>query len=115
MIVPEGAGFSGHPKTKGDVIIGHDVWICSGAMIMSGVKVGNGAVIGARSVVTRDIPPYGIVAGNPAKLVRYRFSPEVIEELQQISWWDWDISTITASLHFLLPDNVSEFIREYKE
>ncbi|QWH18588.1 CatB-related O-acetyltransferase [Bacillus mycoides] len=115
VIVPEGAGFSGHPKTKRDVIIGHDVWIGSGAMIMSGVKVGHGAVIGARSVVTRDIPPYGIVAGNPAKLVRYRFSPEVIEELQQIPWWDWDISTITASLHFLLSDNVSEFIREYKE
>ncbi|GAB1772899.1 CatB-related O-acetyltransferase [Priestia aryabhattai] len=110
ILFPEGKDFSGHPKTKGDVIIGHDVWIGQDAMIMSGVKVGNGAVIGAKSVVTKDIPPYGIVAGNPSKLVKLRFSPEIIAKLENLSWWNWDISIIRNHLPYLLCDDINRFI-----
>lgn len=74
------------PVTK----IGHDVWIGQGATILSGVSVGNGAVIGAASVVTKDVPAYAIVAGNPAKIIRFRFDPTIILELEQICWWALD-------------------------
>lgn len=78
----------GHPATKGDVIVGNDVWIATNAVIMSGVKIGDGAVVGAYSVVTKDVPPYTIVAGNPAKQIRKRFSDEVINKLLELKWWD---------------------------
>lgn len=68
--------------------IGNDVWIGRSAILMSGIRVGDGAVIGAGSVVTKDVPPYAIVAGNPAKIIRHRFSPSIINELEQIQWWN---------------------------
>lgn len=69
--------------------IGNDVWIGSNAIVMGGVKVGNGAVIGAGAIVTKDVPSYAIVVGNPAKIIRYRFQPEEIAWLESLSWWDW--------------------------
>ena len=84
----------GHPSTKGDVTIGNDVWIATNAVIMSGVRIGDGAVVGAYSVVTKDVPPYTIVAGNPAKPIRKRFSDEVINKLLELKWWDMDESKI---------------------
>lgn len=74
--------------SRGDVVIGHDVWLGSGCMILSGVTLGHGAVVAARAVVTRDVPPYAIVAGNPARVVRHRFPPEVAEALVASAWWD---------------------------
>jgi len=74
---------------KGSIIIQNDVWIGHGATIMAGVTLHNGCVIAAEAVVTKDVPPYAIVGGNPAKTLRYRFSSKVIEALQQIAWWDW--------------------------
>lgn len=109
------AYIKGHPKSKGDVIIGNDVWIASGATIMSGVTICDGAIIGAHSIVTKDIPPYAIVAGNPAKIIRFRFEQEVIEALLQIKWWDWDISLIEDVIPFLQNGNVKEFIDYCKE
>ena len=80
----------GHPQTKGDVKIGNDVWIGARAFIKNGVKVGNGSIIAAGAVVVKDVPDYAIVGGIPAKIIRFRFSETIIEELLKIQWWDWD-------------------------
>ena len=87
--------------TKGVTVIGHDVWIGYRAIVLSGVKIGNGAVIGAGSVVTKDIPDYAIAAGNPARVIRDRFQPETIQRLLKLRWWDWDVSAIFANLDLL--------------
>jgi len=100
--------------TKGDVLIENDVWIGKEACILSGVRIGNGAVVGARAVVAKDVPPYAIVVGNPARVVRYRFSPEAVAELLRIAWWDWPIGRIRANASMLLSGNVEEFIRSFQ-
>lgn len=96
--------------TKGETIIGNDVWIGYGATIMSGVKIGNGAVIGANAVVACDVPDYAIAVGNPAKIIRYRFRPEAIERLLALSWWDWELPKILTNLDLLYqnPDTWAE-------
>lgn len=83
---------------KGDLIIGNDVWIGYDSLIKNGVKVGDGAIIAARAVVVKDVPPYAIVAGNPAKIVKMRFDDSTIDRLLQIAWWDWDIKKINKHL-----------------
>ncbi len=83
---------------KGDTEMGNDVWIGYEAVIMPGVKIGDGAIIASKSVVTKDVPPYTIVGGNPANLVRKRFSEETIQVLLEIAWWNWDIAKITRNL-----------------
>ncbi len=95
------AGQDGHPATKGKTTIGHDVWIGYGATILSGISIGNGAVVGARSVVTKDVAPYSIVAGNPAKFIRFRFDPERIDYLQELCWWDWSVEKIKNNMDIL--------------
>jgi len=80
----------GHPVTKGDVNIGNDVWIGDGVTILSGVTIGHGACIGTKSVVTKDVPPYTIAAGNPAKHIKKRFSDEIIAKLLEAKWWYLD-------------------------
>ena len=81
------------------VIIGNDVWIGCHVVVMPGVKIGDGAVLGAGAIVTKDVPPYAIVTGIPAKVVDYRFSAEMIDELLRIAWWDWDRRKIEANAH----------------
>ena len=83
---------------KGDIVIGNDVWIGYEAVIMSGVTVGDGAIIGTRAVVTKDVPPYTIVGGVPAKPIRRRFEDAVIERLESLRWWDWDCEKIRRSI-----------------
>jgi acetyltransferase-like isoleucine patch superfamily enzyme len=103
-------GIEGHPATKGDVTIGSDVWIGSGASIMSGVTVGHGAAIGANSCVTRDVEPYAIVAGNPARLIRNRFAPDLVEQLLRIAWWEWSDERIAAAVPMLCDDDIEGFV-----
>ena len=83
---------------KGEIIIGNDVWIGYEAVIMSGVTIGDGAIIGARSVVTKDIPPYTIVGGVPARQIRRRFSEETIAALLELKWWDWPREKIARKI-----------------
>ena len=88
-------------------IIGNDVWIAAGVNILHKVKIGNGAVIGAGAVVTKDIPPYAIAAGVPAKVIKYRFDEEFIAELERIKWWNWPRDLIMKNIDLLLSVNVS--------
>lgn len=95
--------------SRGPITIGNDVWIGYGATILSGVNIGHGAVIGARSVVAADVPPYAVVAGNPARLLRYRFAPDVVRELLALAWWDWDEETIQQrAVELLTPPTVGQ-------
>lgn len=81
-------------NSKGEVLIGNDVWIGAGATILSGIKIGHGAVIGANSVVTKDVPDYAIVGGVPAKVIKMRFDSSTIDKLLKLRWWDWEIEKI---------------------
>lgn len=103
----------GHPASRGDITIGHDVWIGRGARVRSGVTVGNGAVIGGYAVVTRDVRPYAIVVGSPARETRRRFDDEQIASLQQIAWWHWPIEKVLACVPQLCSANVEHFIGEH--
>ncbi len=100
-------------KRKGQILIMNDCWIGEGATIMGGVVIGNGAVVAANSVVTKSVPPYAIVAGNPAKIVRYRFDNERIEKLNKIRWWNWSHEDVVARQVELYGD-IDEFIEKYE-
>ncbi|MBU5316386.1 CatB-related O-acetyltransferase [Clostridium bornimense] len=91
---------------KGDIVIGNDVWIGYEAVILSGVTIGDGAIIGTRAVVTKDVPPYTIVGGIPAKPIRRRFSDEDIKFLCEIKWWDWDVDKISSSIKYIQSGNI---------
>ncbi|MCH8495545.1 MAG: Vat family streptogramin A O-acetyltransferase [Balneolales bacterium] len=87
---------------KGDTEIGHDVWIGYDATIMPGVKIGSGAIIASKSVVTKDVPPYSIVGGNPAKIIKSRFDEHTISQLLDIAWWDWEAVKIIENLEHIV-------------
>jgi virginiamycin A acetyltransferase len=91
---------------KGDTIIGNDVWIGQNATIMPGVKVGDGVIIAANSVVAKDIPAYHIAGGNPVRIIKKRFDDELIHHLLNIKWWDWPIEKIFANLETLCSSNL---------
>lgn len=113
ILMPTFSYISGHPSTKGDIVIGNDVWIGKYANILSGVQIGDGAIIGAKSVVTKDVPPYAIVAGNPAKLIRYRFDKDIIDKLLDIKWWDFKEEELINAIPLLQSNNIDEFISMY--
>lgn len=85
-------------QSRGDTVIGPDVWIGAEAWIMPGVTIGAGAVVASRAVVTADVPPYAVAAGNPARVVRHRFPPEVVERLLAVAWWDWPDERIARAV-----------------
>lgn len=91
---------------KGDIVIGNDVWIGYEAVILAGVKIGDGAIIGARAVVTKDVPPYSIVGGVPAKVIRKRYSPDIIEHLLSLRWWNWTKEKIKRNLPFIMSGDI---------
>ncbi|AJS58692.1 CatB-related O-acetyltransferase [Paenibacillus sp. IHBB 10380] len=99
-------GLSG--GSKGDTMIGNDVWIGHNATIMPGVRIGDGAIIATNSVVTKDVKPYTIVGGNPAAVIRDRFNEEVTELLLQLQWWEWDIEKITKFISVLCSNDVEQ-------
>ena len=105
---PEAQRITGHPKTSGDVVIGNDVWIGRGCVILSGSRIGDGAVLGANSVVSGKVAPYAVVAGNPAKTIKKRFDKEKIDKLLKIRWWDWPEKRIKKKVPLLCSDKIDE-------
>jgi virginiamycin A acetyltransferase len=95
---PEWKNYPLDLPNKGDNIVGHDVWFGHESVVMAGVEIGSGAIIAARSVVTKDVPAYTVVGGNPAKIIRQRFPDPVIEKLLELQWWNWDYAKITRNI-----------------
>lgn len=92
---------------KGDIVIGNDVWIGYDAVIMAGVHIGDGAVIGTRAVVTKDVPPYTIVGGVPARKIKMRFDSQIVEDLLELKWWDWTSVKIKENLSLIRTGDIS--------
>ena len=118
FFVPEEPAFAGAINAyqpAGDTVIGHDVWIGAEAMIMPGIRIGNGAVIGSRALVTRDVEPYAIVGGNPARPIRKRFPEETIALLQEMAWWDWPIERIRDAMPLLCSGDVAALHRHWQD
>jgi acetyltransferase-like isoleucine patch superfamily enzyme len=105
----------GHPSSNGDVIIGNDVWIGANATIMSGVIIGDGAVIANNSHVVKNVEPYTIVGGNPAKPIRKRFDDETIQKLLKLKWWDFNDDEINRITPILCSSNINELFELYKD
>jgi len=99
-----------YPKGKGKIIIKNDVWLAEGSTILSGVTIGDGAIIGANTLVTKDVPDYAIFCGNPGKVVKYRFNEDVIKRLLKIAWWDWPVEKIINHKHLLFSNNIEKFL-----
>ena len=112
--VPAFAGAENGYKPAGDTVIGNDVWIGSEAIIMSGVTIGDGAVIGARALVTKDVEPYAIVGGNPAKIIRKRFKDSDIVRLLELRWWDWSDEELRDAMPILSSGDVSTLHRHWR-
>lgn len=113
MLDLPGAYEDGFPHGNGDIHVGHDAWLPNGSIVMSGVTIGPGAVVAARSVVTKDVAPYEIVGGVPAKRIGQRFGDEQIAALLRICWWDWPIETVKERVALLSSPDIDEFIARY--
>ena len=100
--------------SKGDTTIGNDVWIGNNVTIMQGIKIGDGAIIGTNALVTKNVEPYTIVGGNPAKLIRKRFSDHDIDALVKLAWWNWPIEKITENLPAIVAGDVQALIKNNK-
>lgn len=101
--------------SKGDVVIGNDVWIGDNVTIMTGVYIADGAIIATNSHVIKNVEPYAMIGGNPAKLIKYRFEENDIKQLLHISWWNWDIAKINKFKHLLNSRDIKYFIEEAKK
>ncbi len=110
---PEAEGIPGHPATRGDVVIGNDVWIGYGAVIHSGVRIGDGAVIAAQSVVRRNVRPYTVVGGNPAEFLQTRFDPGTVRRLLEARWWDLPRDLVGRLAPFLCSSDLDAFFAEH--
>ncbi len=102
-------------KNKGDTVIGNDVWIGQNATFMPGVKVGDGSIVGANAVVAKDIPPYAIAVGNPARVVKMRFDDATIQKLLKIKWWDLPVEVIEANFELLQDKNIERLIAKFSK
>jgi acetyltransferase-like isoleucine patch superfamily enzyme len=106
----EGAGEDGFPAPSADTVVGSDVYAGWRSVLLSGVTVGDGAILAAGCLVTKDVPPFAIVGGNPAKLIRYRFTEEQREALLDIRWWDWPEDEVRAAVPLLAGEDIDAFI-----
>ncbi|SIQ83441.1 CatB-related O-acetyltransferase [Pseudomonas flexibilis] len=109
--LPEAAHIKDYGGSRGDVVIGHDVWLCSNCTILSGVNIGTGAVVAAEAVVTRNVEPYSIVAGNPAKVIGWRFDEETRKELLASEWWSWPYEEILRAVELLCDKDIGAFLK----
>jgi len=98
--------------TRGDILVGNDVWLCSNSVVLSGVSIGDGAIVSAGAIVTRDVAPYSVVAGSPARHVRWRFDESTREALLAIAWWNWPVEEI-ARMATVLCSNDFNALFEY--
>ncbi|MDX2102942.1 MAG: antibiotic acetyltransferase [Alphaproteobacteria bacterium] len=114
-IYPEVARVPGHPYTKGPIVVGNDVWIAAQVIVTSGVTIGDGAIILQGAVVTEDVPPFAIVAGNPAQVVRLRATPDQIAAMLRIRWWDWPDHVVRRRLPDLCTGDFAGFIEAYDQ
>ena len=101
------------PAKSENIVIGNDVWIGNGASILSNVSIGDGAVIGANTVIAKDIPPYAVVVGNPGKVIKFRFSEQQIKNLLAIAWWNWEHDKIKDNAGLLMADDIDAFIEAH--
>lgn len=107
---PEAAASGPDHQSRGDIVIGHDVWFGANATVTSGVTIGSGAVIAANALVTKDVPPYAIVGGNPARVIRYRFADGIIARLLAIAWWDWPEPLLRERLPLMMASDIEAFL-----
>ena len=109
----------GHPGTNGDIIIGNDVWLGTGCVLMSGITIGDGAVVAAHSHVVKDVAPYTLVGGNPAKPIKLRFEQRVVDALMELKWWDLDVDVVKLIVPVLCAepnyDTIQDLIQKYKK
>ncbi|TMV88740.1 CatB-related O-acetyltransferase [Thioclava sp. BHET1] len=109
--MPSAGAYMAENAATGDTVIGPDVWLGFGAMVLPGVTIGAGAIVGAGAVVAHDVPPYAVVAGNPAQVVRMRFGAPEVARLMDLAWWDWPVEAIRAALPALEAGDVAELAR----
>jgi acetyltransferase-like isoleucine patch superfamily enzyme len=112
---PKAPRSQAYHDTNGDVTIGHDVWFGSGAFILSGVSIGDGAVVAAHAVVTKDVPPYAIVGGNPAGVIRYRFDEATVAALLDAAWWDLRPDEVARLIPLLQSERIADVIRAVRD
>jgi len=109
-LFPDAEAPEDYHVARGDVTIGHDVWLGSGCLILPGVTIGHGAVVAARAVVTRDVPPYAVAAGNPARAVRTRFEADTVAALLEAAWWDLPHATVSRLVPLLSSDRIDDLL-----
>jgi acetyltransferase-like isoleucine patch superfamily enzyme len=113
MLALPGAHEDGFTHGRGDIVVGSDTWVTNGCTVMSGVTIGDGAVVGTKAVVAKDVRPYAVVVGNPAREIRRRFSDAQIDALLRIRWWDWPTETVKAHVDLIASPNVDAFIARF--
>jgi acetyltransferase-like isoleucine patch superfamily enzyme len=113
MLALPGADEDGFTHGRGDIVVGSDTWVTNGVTVMSGVTIGDGAVVGTKAVVAKDVRPYAVVVGNPAREIRRRFSDEQVEALLRIRWWDWPTEKVKEHVELLSSPDIDAFIARF--
>jgi virginiamycin A acetyltransferase len=103
----------GHPAPQGNILLGNDIWLGNSVTVGGGVTIGDGAVVATESLVVKDVPPYAIVGGNPAKIIKYRFDETTISNLLKIQWWNWNKKTIKENRKLLCSDKLNELFGKF--